>query len=170
MKLEHLQNMPNLAMLGLIIEGVHDLELLRSEVTSSNFATLFPNNAFCLHRLNVNDSLGNPISLEERLFPVVTDDKQLGQTTMDGKTLDIVGNEEIALVLSLLSIKVKPDVSLMAMERLATITRDPSQERRPADFKIRRRQIVAEAYQRYFNVTTEELNTWLRNHYSIIYS
>lgn len=168
--LDHLRRMPNLAMLGLAIDGVHDLDLLDgTEITPDNFATVFPNNAFCLHRLSISDTNGDPIPLEKRLFPPITDRGQLGQRTVGETTFNIAGNEEIALVLSLLPEDITPDVSLMAIGP-SVIKRDTSQERRPADLKISRRQLVAHEYQEYYGVDSNQLADWLRNHYSIIYS
>ncbi len=154
----------NLATVGIAIQGVHNFTLLNevqktglSAVQRDNYATVFHNNAFSVHR-TVFD---NELPRDKRRFPRITDNGTLGKTNIDGDSVDIGGNEEIALMLQLLSEGYPLRVNLLAGDR--SIIRDPSKELTLVDKKVQRRIPVARAYQEHFEVSNEALANYLHN-------
>lgn len=172
--LNQLQHNPELTSVGIAIQGVHNLALLEEirehgsdRITPDNYATIFHNNAFSIHRLH--PQVGETtISISSRLFPRVTDQETLGTIDIDGQKVPIGGNEEIALVLQLL--KQEKNINTLLMAGNFTIIRDPNQEISSIDTKILRRPAVARRYQQHYDVSDQKLNDYLQDHYQITFS
>lgn len=177
--LDRLRHTPDLAMIGVSMVGVHDQDLLQrirdhgsDELTAQNFGNVFTNNAFALYRLHVHDESGNPVSLQDRLFPRETDNGYLGRVIVKGEMVDAGGNEEMGVVIRTISQGIPLNAALL----IANIQRDINSEMalkettvKEVPFKVARRQAVAAVYQRHFRVSDETMNAWLKGHYSIIF-
>lgn len=159
--IDRLTSDPQLTTVGVAIEGVHDLEVLKTGITTENYATVFHNNAFSVQRLNVPG-----VTLEQRLFPRESDQFRLGSVKIGGKDVPVGGNEEIALVLRLLGQGTDLNVKLLAGKH--TIVRDAGTEISSIEEKVKRRSQVAKVYQEHFGITDERLRDYLSNHYKII--
>lgn len=167
--IDRLRNQQDLTTIGVAVQNIHNLGLLgeisehgMQELNTGNYATLFHNNSFAVHRLILPGEI-NPI---DRLFPRTTDQGKLGIIKVDGQDVPIGGNEEIALVLRLLKKGVSLNTQLLAGKY--TIIRDSNTELSSVDKKIMRRPQVARVYQQYYGITDEELTDYLQNHYRII--
>lgn len=173
--IEKLQSDQSLTSVGVAIQGVHNFALLNeveaqglSAVTPDNYATIFHNNAFAIHRLYPEVGEGKPLTVDERLFPRITDQGKLGSVEIDGQTIPIGGNEEIALALQLL--KRGRSISTLLLAGSSSIVRDPDKELSSVDAKILRRPFVARAYQEYYGVSDSEVSDYLAQHYNIAFS
>ena len=172
--IDRLQSNHDISSIGVAIQGVHNLGLLDrvkqhgiAEVTLDNYATIFHNNAFAIHRLHPRAG-ETIVDVSDRLFPRVTDQGKLGSVTLDGQEVPIGGNEEIALALQLLKQNIELDTLLLAGSH--TIIRDPDKELSTIDAKILRRPAVAKAYQQHYNITDGEISAYLQSHYRISFS
>ncbi len=152
-----------LATVGVAIQGVHNFGLLNevhkegvSVVQPNNFATVFHNNAFSVHRTTLEDFL----PFENRLFPRVTDQGTLGTIDIDGEQIPVGGNEEIALMLRLLTADYFLQVNFLAGAN--ALIRDPNKELTSIDKKVQRRIPVARKYQEHFGISDELLTSYLQ--------
>jgi len=166
-----MENDPRIASVGVAIQGVHDLDLLRdvkkqgiNVITPDNYATLFHNNSCAIHRFTprVGESV---LAVEDRFFSRITDQNALGELTINDQQVPVGGNEEIELVLRLLQKGQSLDTLLL--DGQYTIIRDPSKEVSSVDKKILRRPLVARVYQNHFGLTDRQVADYLQNHYQI---
>lgn len=151
-----------LATVGVAIQGVHNFALLNEvqakgivAVAPDNFATVFHNNAFSVHRTTFADFPQD----DAHRFPRVTDQGTLGTVEIDGEQVPVGGNEEIALMLRLLAVGYSLQVNFLAGKK--SLVRDPNKEMTSIDKKVQRRNQVARKYQEYYAVSDEALTFYL---------
>lgn len=170
--LERMRSDPLLATVGVAIDTVHDLDLLERvkvegmhAISPSNYATVFPNNAFSLHRIRPHIN-GHQLSSEETFFTQLFED-QLGIASLGGREIPLGGNEEIERILRLLKMGHPLKTLLLAGD--FTIKRDPENEISSVLFKKDRRQLVAARYQGHpdYDISDSALSHYLNNYYKI---
>jgi hypothetical protein len=168
---DRLHQNPQLLMVGVEVEGIHDTELIRrvkqadtSIIHSGNYARAFLNNAFAVHRLKpVID--GEVLSIEERQFNQLHEDT-LGRVVIGDKQIPLWGHEDLELPLRLLANGKPAEVLLLAGQQYSVV-RDPSKEVPAHPYKKATRQPVASAYQKYYGITDDSLNSYLSQHFQI---
>ncbi len=150
-----------LATVGMAVQGVHNFAVLKKveqngmeAIKPDNFATVYHNNAFSIHRTEPRG-----LNTEQRLFPRVTDQGTLGSVDIDGAPVLVGGNEEIALMMQLLSQGYFLKVKLLAGQD--SLVRDARAELTSIDKKAQRRIPVAKRYQEYYEVSDDDLTNYL---------
>ncbi len=151
------------------IQNVHNLSLIKDiqergqgEVGVENYATIFHNNAFAVHRFHVPG-----LDYDGRIFPRVTDQGTLGEIIIDNEPVKVGGNEEIALMLQALSQGVELPTRLLAGRQ--TLIRDPQKEITSVDKKVARRPQVARKYQEHYRISDERLLKSLRKNFQVVF-
>lgn len=168
--LRRLEADPELTTVGVAIDTVHDLDLLRrmktygmQELTPDNYAVALPNNAFSIHRVTagINGHLPEDFHFAE-LF-----EDQLGYIQIGGRREPLRYNEEIARILR--QIRTRPLKMLLLASEEYTLRRDDIRSVSSSPYKKERRQPTADSYRRHpdYAVSDEVLSDYLQNYYQV---